>query len=483
MANEIDVTVESVEHVINVSVTGSGPVGEKGDKGDRGERGYDGTAATIRVGNVITNQSEQLARVENVGTPTNAIFDFYLPRGPQGIQGLRGETGRDGIDGYTPVKGEDYWTPADKEEIVTETVGSVQPSVTELANEVDALSQEVSNKMEFYKVVLDGNPLSFKHDGVVVNYAQLADKYRDDKYFLFAEYENVTFIPSLPPDDDPMHDENVLEFTAVWKYSGAMHITSIKINELEQIKVEEFEAVGDVTINGASIVDGGVAAVPIANATNKLGLIQGGWYKFIVDANGRPQCYAMTRKEEYVPESNYMFVSKGTLNTVLANPSIMPALTESEKAAARARMGLGDDFTTLLSVTLSEAVGSVSVLMNEEYRELIVAINDDRTIDIPSFNLYYSISNADASNMSSYMAHGTGTAGQKKSIFDRIIRNPQFDTLLSATNISSVHFAATSYVLNRKHMDVKGKLFNIRGDWNASINIPAGTKIEIFGRL
>ena len=42
-------------------------------------------------------------------------------RGPQGLQGKTGETGPTGpagADGYTPVKGVDYYTDADKDEIV-----------------------------------------------------------------------------------------------------------------------------------------------------------------------------------------------------------------------------------------------------------------------------------------------------------------------------------------------------------------------------
>ena len=38
--------------------------------------------------------------------------------GPQGKQGPQGDPGEAGADGKTPVKGEDYFTPADKQEIV-----------------------------------------------------------------------------------------------------------------------------------------------------------------------------------------------------------------------------------------------------------------------------------------------------------------------------------------------------------------------------
>lgn len=53
-------------------------------------------------------------------------------RGPQGIQGVpgpqgnAGPTGPAGTDGKTPVRGEDYWTPEDKAEVVAEAVEQVK---------------------------------------------------------------------------------------------------------------------------------------------------------------------------------------------------------------------------------------------------------------------------------------------------------------------------------------------------------------------
>ena len=38
--------------------------------------------------------------------------------GPQGPAGLQGKTGPAGADGKTPVRGVDYWTDADKQEMV-----------------------------------------------------------------------------------------------------------------------------------------------------------------------------------------------------------------------------------------------------------------------------------------------------------------------------------------------------------------------------
>ena len=81
----------------------TGATGPKGDKGDPGAKGEDGAPFTY---NDFT--AEQLAAL----------------RGPQGEQGPAGEPGRDGangkdgVDGKTPVKGTDYYTEADKQEMV-----------------------------------------------------------------------------------------------------------------------------------------------------------------------------------------------------------------------------------------------------------------------------------------------------------------------------------------------------------------------------
>ena len=61
-----------------------------------------GDNATIEVGTTTTLEAGNNATVENVGTETNARLNFGIPKGE---------------DGYTPVKGTDYWTNNDIEEI------------------------------------------------------------------------------------------------------------------------------------------------------------------------------------------------------------------------------------------------------------------------------------------------------------------------------------------------------------------------------
>lgn len=57
------------------------PKGEKGDKWDKGDTGE------ISVGTTTTGQPWTNASVENVGTSTNAIFNFVIPRGDKGEKG------------------------------------------------------------------------------------------------------------------------------------------------------------------------------------------------------------------------------------------------------------------------------------------------------------------------------------------------------------------------------------------------------------
>ncbi|MBQ4637482.1 MAG: collagen-like protein [Clostridia bacterium] len=98
-------------------------------------------SATIRIGSVTTLPYGEDAEVVNSGNENNVILNFALPEGPigpkgdtgekgeqgipgdQGIQGEKGEQGERGEPGYTPIKGTDYWTQNDKDEIVEDVMG------------------------------------------------------------------------------------------------------------------------------------------------------------------------------------------------------------------------------------------------------------------------------------------------------------------------------------------------------------------------
>lgn len=76
----------------------------KGDKGDPGITPHIGENGNWYIGDTDT------------GKPS---------RGEKGDKGNKGAPGAKGTDGKTPVKGTDYWTAADKTEIVNDTLAAL----------------------------------------------------------------------------------------------------------------------------------------------------------------------------------------------------------------------------------------------------------------------------------------------------------------------------------------------------------------------
>lgn len=97
----------------------NGPLqGPKGDKGDTGPQGPQGEKGET---------GEQ------------------GPAGTDGAQGPQGETGPAGADGYTPVKGTDYFTEADKSEIATEVASKITvPNITYGTTDLTAGTSELA---------------------------------------------------------------------------------------------------------------------------------------------------------------------------------------------------------------------------------------------------------------------------------------------------------------------------------------------------
>lgn len=61
--------------------------GEQGPQGPKGDTGEAGLSATIKVGKTTTAEAGTPASVVNVGTESNAIFDFTIPKGEKGDSG------------------------------------------------------------------------------------------------------------------------------------------------------------------------------------------------------------------------------------------------------------------------------------------------------------------------------------------------------------------------------------------------------------
>lgn len=88
-------------------IVGSGKYGEQtikmivkdNERGPQGEKGETGAAATIAAGNAYSTPSGSTPAVINTGTSSNAVFDFYIPKGDKGEKGETGATGARGPQG------------------------------------------------------------------------------------------------------------------------------------------------------------------------------------------------------------------------------------------------------------------------------------------------------------------------------------------------------------------------------------------------
>lgn len=123
-----------------------GATGAKGDKGDKGDPGQDGakgdkgdTGAKGDKGDKGDTGAQGIQGIQGEKGDTGA-------KGDKGDKGDTGATGAAGQDGYTPVRGTDYWTAADKAEIVEEAAEAVDVPVTDVqVNGTSVLSSGVAN--------------------------------------------------------------------------------------------------------------------------------------------------------------------------------------------------------------------------------------------------------------------------------------------------------------------------------------------------
>ena len=114
----------------------TGDKGDKGDKGDQGEQGISVTGAEINSNGelVLTFSNNQRTNVGNVIGAKGDKGDQGAAgaTGDKGDKGDKGDPGNNGSDGYTPQKGVDYYTEADKAEMI-EAVIAALPNAEEVA--------------------------------------------------------------------------------------------------------------------------------------------------------------------------------------------------------------------------------------------------------------------------------------------------------------------------------------------------------------
>ena len=86
----------------------------------QGEQGNVGSAPTLKIGTVTKLNPDQTPTASFSGGNGAYTLDLGIP------QGVKGENGN---DGHTPVRGVDYWTENDENEILNETKSYVDDAI------------------------------------------------------------------------------------------------------------------------------------------------------------------------------------------------------------------------------------------------------------------------------------------------------------------------------------------------------------------
>ena len=81
-------------------------------------------AGILKIRNPDTGEFVEIPAIQGEQGPQGEKGETG-PQGPQGEKGDTGDTGPAGTNGYTPVRGTDYWTAADQEQIVSDVLAAL----------------------------------------------------------------------------------------------------------------------------------------------------------------------------------------------------------------------------------------------------------------------------------------------------------------------------------------------------------------------
>ena len=102
-----------------------GPKGEKGDTGEQGPQGETGPQGIQGIQGEVGPQGPKGDKGDTGEQGPQGIQGDIGPQGEKGEKGDTGDTGPAGANGYTPVRGTDYWTAADQEQIVSDVLAAL----------------------------------------------------------------------------------------------------------------------------------------------------------------------------------------------------------------------------------------------------------------------------------------------------------------------------------------------------------------------
>lgn len=111
--DQLNAEIEALKDAIENGGGGSG-----GNDGGGGTPGKDGKDGFSPIANVTETDSGAVITITDAEGTTEAT----VKNGRDGVDGI---AGKDGKDGYTPVKGEDYYTEAEKDALVQEVLEQI----------------------------------------------------------------------------------------------------------------------------------------------------------------------------------------------------------------------------------------------------------------------------------------------------------------------------------------------------------------------
>ena len=142
-----------------------GTDGTNGTNGTNGKDGADGVSPTV-----TTSKSGKVTTIkitDKSGTKTATIND--------GADGTNGTNGKDGADGKTPVKGTDYFTAADKAEMVNSVKNDFEENGLTVGTEGDEATKIGTNRVSLISSSGEGAYMTSEENDTLTFYGTEGD--------------------------------------------------------------------------------------------------------------------------------------------------------------------------------------------------------------------------------------------------------------------------------------------------------------------
>ena len=193
----------------------------------------------------IIELDEEIARSEELRRQLlkdkeNGVFNGE--KGDKGDRGAKGEQGIQGEKGDAPIKGIDYWTEADKKEVIDEASQNVQP--------------KIDNSLKSAKDYTDN---SIARDFKDITYDETTAT------FIFTRHDNTTFTVDLPIEQtvkDGRYDETTQELVLVLVSGQEIRIPASGL-------IDDYTGVDSATIQLTISADNKITANIISGTISK----------------------------------------------------------------------------------------------------------------------------------------------------------------------------------------------------------------------